>query len=195
MSWREVVATENTVSKMPQVYNPETGEDEWQSPTVDSPQRSVRAADKQTANELKERQTKELQSFIMQQIAPALKEMSATGRTQLRISPNKIHSFPSLERMGSNELMSQLDRLLGSAFTLGSDGEDLIVDIGRGRDVTRQGKVIHPETGEIRDTYQVAPAPPPARVTVTDDPDEADQEKGIYYSRTKGLQRKILDSM
>ena len=148
MSWREVVATENTVSKMPQVYNPETGEDEWQSPTVDSPQRSVRAADKQTANELKERQTKELQSFIMQQIEPELKEMSATGRTQLRISPNKIHSFPSLERMGSNELMSQLDKLLGSAFTLGSDGEDLIVDIGRGRDVTRQGKVVHPETGE-----------------------------------------------
>ena len=119
MSWREVVATENTVSKMPQVYNPETGKDEWQSPTVDSPQRSVREADKQTARELKERQTKELQSFIMQQIEPELKEMSATGRTQLRISPNKIHSFPSLERMGSNELMSQLDRLLGSAFTLG----------------------------------------------------------------------------
>ena len=54
---------------------------------------------------------------------------------------------------------------------------------------------INPVTGEIRDSYQVEPAPPPVRFTVTDNLDEVDHEKGIYYSRTKGLQKKITDSM
>ena len=54
---------------------------------------------------------------------------------------------------------------------------------------------INPVTGEIRDSYQVEAAPPPVRFTVTDNTDEVNHEKGIYYSRTKGLQQKITDSM
>ena len=54
---------------------------------------------------------------------------------------------------------------------------------------------LNPITGEIRDSYKVEPAPPPVRFTVTDNLDEVDHEKGIYYSRTKGLQQKITDSM
>jgi len=54
---------------------------------------------------------------------------------------------------------------------------------------------LNPVTGEIRDSYKVEAAPPPVRFTVTDNPDEVNHEKGIYYSRTKGLQQKITDSM
>lgn len=150
-NWREII------SKAPMNY--ETGK--WEKPPSpysgqgNSVANTMARRMKEANAQHKEKEMKDMQRLVEQQIESKLPQMAELGQTRIRIPRAKIESYNiNIGDSGedyetpANEFMQNLKSLLGAGMNVGIDGKDVIIDTGSGNLATRGGKTLNPETGE-----------------------------------------------